>query len=70
MSPADIKQGLLGDCYFLSILSVLAEKPQRIRQLFITEHVSQHGVYAVMLKKNGEARQVVIDDFFPCSVRG
>ena len=23
-----------------------------------------------MLKKNGEARQVVIDDFFPCSIRG
>ena len=31
VTPSDIKQGELGDCYFLSSLSVIAEKPDRIK---------------------------------------
>ena len=37
IEPADIKQGALGDCYFLSVLSVLTEKPDRVRKLFETD---------------------------------
>ena len=37
IEPADIKQGALGDCYFLSVLSVLTEKPDRVRRLFETD---------------------------------
>jgi hypothetical protein len=36
IEPSDIKQGELGDCYFLSVLSILTEVPKRIRNLFIT----------------------------------
>ena len=67
IEPSDIKQGCLGDCYFLSSLSVLAEKPDRIRRLFVTEEVNEYGIYAVRICKNGEWRQVVVDDFFPCA---
>ena len=35
IEPADIKQGALGNCYFLSALSALAEWPDRIRKLFV-----------------------------------
>jgi hypothetical protein len=43
----DIKQGLLGDCYFLSCLSALAEDPARIKRIFITQEVNEAGIYAV-----------------------
>lgn len=66
VTPADIKQGLLGDCYFLSILSALAEVPERIMKLFITDRTNEYGIYAVKVWKNGELKEVVIDDYFPC----
>lgn len=34
IQPNDIKQGLLGDCYYLSVLAALAETPDRITNLF------------------------------------
>jgi len=37
IEPGDIKQGLLGDCYFLCSLSSLAERPNLIRRLFETK---------------------------------
>lgn len=36
IEPDDIKQGELGDCYFLATLSAIAEFPWRIKQLFVT----------------------------------
>ena len=56
----------MGDCYFLSCLSVLAEHPERIRNLFITDKVNDEGIYAVRICKNGEWCEVVVDDYFPC----
>ena len=37
IEPADIKQGMLGDCYFLSVLAALTETPSRIEKLFKME---------------------------------
>ena len=36
IEPADILQGALDDSYFLCVLSVLAENPERIRRLFVS----------------------------------
>lgn len=35
IEPNDIKQGFLGDCYFLAGLAALAERPDRIFNLFL-----------------------------------
>lgn len=61
----DIEQGALGDCYFLSALSALAEDPKRIRELFLTKETNYAGCYAVQLYVNGEKQTVVVDDQFP-----
>ena len=62
IEPNDIKQGSLGDCYFLSSLSVLAEKSERIIRLFETTEVNEYGLYSIKICKNGEWKNVIIDD--------
>ena len=52
--PNDIQQGALGDCYFLSVLSMLAENPHRVRKLFAHHEILPEGIYGVNLTKNGE----------------
>ena len=41
VEPNDIKQGELGNCYFLSTLSVLSEKSNRIKKLFLDGEISE-----------------------------
>ena len=66
IEPNDIIQGALGDCWFMSALASLAERPALVERLFITKEVNPQGVYRVKLCKNGEWVVVTIDDYFPC----
>ena len=66
IEPNDIKQGQIGDCYFLSSLAALAEKPERIRDLFLSQEANQYGVYGANLFKNGIKMIVLVDDLIPC----
>jgi calpain-15 len=65
IEPNDIHQGEIGDCYFLSALSSLAEHPDLIKRLFDTQEVNQSGVYAVWLNIDGMWREFILDDYFP-----
>jgi hypothetical protein len=47
IEPSDIKQGDCGDCYFLSGLASLAENPERIKKIFLTQEVNEAGCYAM-----------------------
>lgn len=49
----DIKQGSLGDCYFLAALSSAAEVPTRVVNRFITKVKNDCGIYAMTFFVNG-----------------
>ncbi len=61
----DVKQGRIGDCYFLASISAIAEHPDRIKKIFLTDQANAAGCYAVSLFINGEKRTIVVDDYFP-----
>ena len=66
IAPSDIKQGQLGDCYFLCVLACLAERPNRIRKLFLDSEINEEGVYGVRMMDSGKIKEIVMDDYFPC----
>lgn len=70
ISPDDIRQGSLGNCYFLCSLSSLAEYPQLISRLFDFDQINSHGVHAVWLNINGAWTRYILDEYFPAYYNG
>jgi len=68
--PSDIKPGILSNEWFLSALAIVAERPEFIERLFITNEINQVGVYKLKICKNGLWQVVTIDDMFPCYPMG
>lgn len=65
MSPADIKQGYLGDCYFLAGLAALAERPDRIFNLFLLQDKNELNYFSVKLLFKGKWVTVDMDEYIP-----
>ena len=62
--PLHIKQGLIGDCWLLSAMSVLTLRFPYLARVFLTKEVNKAGVYSLRLFKNGKPHVVVVDDNF------
>ncbi|MFM7850742.1 MAG: C2 family cysteine protease [Flammeovirgaceae bacterium] len=65
ITPNDIKQGGLGNCYYLSVLSAMAEFPERIEACFHTKEPNSAGIYLMFLYVNGAVTPVIVDDYVP-----
>lgn len=49
------------------MLACLAEEPKYIHKLFESNKKNEFGIYSVFICKNGEWKEVVVDDFLPCN---
>lgn len=64
VSASDVKQGAIGDCYYLSAISVLGEK--RIKNIIISQTPDPKcGGYLIQFYKYDEKVYVIVDDIFP-----
>lgn len=68
-NPSDVRQGRLGDCWFLSAVAVLTEA-SRISEVIITPEYNDEGIYTVRFCIQGEWVPVVVDDWIPCEFHG
>ena len=65
IDPSDIKQGKIGNCYFLSSIASLCEFPNLIYQIFINKEINKFGYYELVLFIDGKFQIVILDDYFP-----
>lgn len=64
----DLKQGGVGDCWFLSALAVVAQRPDLILRLFGGETARNAvGCYQINLFLDGDWKAITIDDRLPCT---
>ncbi|KAF9981625.1 hypothetical protein BGZ75_007016 [Mortierella antarctica] len=60
-SPDDIKQGSVGDCWFVASLAVLSNIPGLLEQLCVKKN-EKVGVYGFIFFKDGDWVSTVVDD--------
>ena len=65
ISVDDVKQGKIGNCYFLSAIAAMCEFPSLISQIIVTKEINKDSFYKVILYIDGQYQIVFLDDYFP-----
>lgn len=68
ISPDNIAQGALGDCWILAAFAALAEQPHLIRACFVTKSYNNRGKYKIRLydQRISKFIYITVDDYIPC----
>ena len=66
-SHEDINQGVIGNCWFLAAASAVAEKPERMAQVFLNKEkdLNRQGLYMMNFWQLGVPSTIVVDDYLP-----
>lgn len=66
----DIKQGAVGDCYFLAAISAVGENQTRLNKTFVNPIINWAGVYVFNVFIRGIPYLVYVDDAVPAGTFG
>ena len=69
IDPHQIKQGAVGNCWFLSALAVVAEKKYLVQKLLPHTQLNTVGCYQVNLCLDGKWTPIIIDSYLPVMER-
>ncbi len=69
-APADVLQGAVGDCWFLSGLAVIAERKDLVARVFPRCEKNEEGVYEARFFIDGRWRSYVVDCCLPTAKGG
>ena len=67
LNPTDISQGNIGNCWSIAGASSVAEKPERLKKVFLNDEISNNGIYGFQFYVLGVPTTVVVDDQLPLS---
>ena len=66
ITPGDINQGYLGNCWVMAAVSALAERNNRITKFMVSDEIDKKaGIYAMNMYVLGVPFTMIIDDYLP-----
>ena len=67
LTNLDVNQGAIENQYFLAAVAAIAEKPERIQNIFLncSNEMNAAGIYGVNFYTLGVQHTVIVDDYIP-----